>query len=598
MAGVDDIGRRVYQHESLPEPKNRYIRLLNLDWDPTSGNLQKQMQRTMTDASLDNVVQCSLEVVSLAKLKRSPQPFEAVSYVCGPKYPGFEVWIDNRIFVIGRNLYEFLCHKRRNQQRLPIWIDALCISQTDLQERNAQVQLMGTIYQLAERVVVWLGPNIRREPRQVAWPELEALREEALIRPKSRFLPAYPKPLTSTATDYLLRSWLECAYWHRTWIIQEFLLAKDIRIVHGELEADFALLREMLDNIASQSRSSVVSSRMFRLLRHRQSGTSLRPLLDLLREHISSDSYDPKDKVYALLSLARESIPIDYGKSANQIFCDVMHHCHVEPEDVVRVACLVKKSLQIGMVPFGVDPTYAPRAALTAGDSVGYPEGSLRAHKQVEGLRLGRVRNTYALAKLNDFASRPYVLGAEVSTYIHQVGFLKLPPDPTLFRSNDLHAQTLTMLENIDLRRLEVHPEVLDAINNDLAGQQKPRTEATTLLARSRFSMCAVNLEGSDVDERPLLGLACGDVGIGDLIVHFDGFDKVLCLRESEDFSIPARITGVLLYASPSGARTDELTGQTFQRGGARPAAISFPNKKDPFWYIGLAPEELLELIR
>ncbi len=37
------------------------------------------------------------------------------------------------------------------------WIDALCINQADVAERNAQVALMRRIYASATRVQVWLG---------------------------------------------------------------------------------------------------------------------------------------------------------------------------------------------------------------------------------------------------------------------------------------------------------------------------------------------------------------------------------------------------------------------------------------------------------
>ncbi|ERF72495.1 hypothetical protein EPUS_07704 [Endocarpon pusillum Z07020] len=40
-----------------------------------------------------------------------------------------------------------------------LWVDAICIDQTNLAERAAQVRLMDQIYQQAEVVVSWLGPE-------------------------------------------------------------------------------------------------------------------------------------------------------------------------------------------------------------------------------------------------------------------------------------------------------------------------------------------------------------------------------------------------------------------------------------------------------
>lgn len=38
------------------------------------------------------------------------------------------------------------------------WIDAICIDQQNMAERNHEVKRMGTIYKMARRGVVWLGP--------------------------------------------------------------------------------------------------------------------------------------------------------------------------------------------------------------------------------------------------------------------------------------------------------------------------------------------------------------------------------------------------------------------------------------------------------
>jgi hypothetical protein len=45
-----------------------------------------------------------------------------------------------------------------------LWIDALCIDQSNAMKRNHQVQQMGLIYSQAERVMVWLGNN-----HYIAW---------------------------------------------------------------------------------------------------------------------------------------------------------------------------------------------------------------------------------------------------------------------------------------------------------------------------------------------------------------------------------------------------------------------------------------------
>lgn len=45
-----------------------------------------------------------------------------------------------------------------------LWVDAICINQLDVQERSAQVLIMGDIYSRCERVTIWLG----KTPAEVA----------------------------------------------------------------------------------------------------------------------------------------------------------------------------------------------------------------------------------------------------------------------------------------------------------------------------------------------------------------------------------------------------------------------------------------------
>ena len=44
-----------------------------------------------------------------------------------------------------------------------LWLDALCINQEDLRERNHQVGLMRSIYINTDNVLLWLGEEIKRQ---------------------------------------------------------------------------------------------------------------------------------------------------------------------------------------------------------------------------------------------------------------------------------------------------------------------------------------------------------------------------------------------------------------------------------------------------
>src|SRR3569833_3269974 len=90
---------------------------------------------------------------------------QALSYVWGDpketkkksKKTGFQE--------VTKNLHSALVRLRHPQRERTLWIDALCITQTNLDEKRHQIALMRTIYKKANTVIKWLGePEIQESP--------------------------------------------------------------------------------------------------------------------------------------------------------------------------------------------------------------------------------------------------------------------------------------------------------------------------------------------------------------------------------------------------------------------------------------------------
>jgi hypothetical protein len=85
------------------------------------------------------------------------KPRECLSYVWGPPLNPQSISMNRKTIHIRQNLRAALEAIRDEVKLRTLWIDALCINQKDVHERNKQVASMGKIFHYATKVLVWLG---------------------------------------------------------------------------------------------------------------------------------------------------------------------------------------------------------------------------------------------------------------------------------------------------------------------------------------------------------------------------------------------------------------------------------------------------------
>jgi hypothetical protein len=67
------------------------------------------------------------------------------------------ILVENSPVLVTKNLYDAMMALRPAREHIVMWIDSLCINQSDDKEKSWQVGLMADIYQQAYKVVAWLG---------------------------------------------------------------------------------------------------------------------------------------------------------------------------------------------------------------------------------------------------------------------------------------------------------------------------------------------------------------------------------------------------------------------------------------------------------
>jgi hypothetical protein len=122
-----------------------------------------------------------------------------------------------------------------------IWVDAICINQEDLDERAAQVMLMGRIYSSATRVFVWLGNSLAKTERALSLIQsLSEIPEEKYE--KMMHLIPQPKDTykklgleTVSPRDWqIILSFLDRPWFLRVWVLQEYALARFKTVLCGQ----------------------------------------------------------------------------------------------------------------------------------------------------------------------------------------------------------------------------------------------------------------------------------------------------------------------------------------------------------------------------
>ncbi|KAJ3526679.1 hypothetical protein NM208_g11071 [Fusarium decemcellulare] len=74
------------------------------------------------------------------------------------KYPSTVICCNGLEIEISPNLYAALVSLRQKcSEPLTLWVDYLCINQSDTDERSSQVRLMGEIFSHSSEVLIWLG---------------------------------------------------------------------------------------------------------------------------------------------------------------------------------------------------------------------------------------------------------------------------------------------------------------------------------------------------------------------------------------------------------------------------------------------------------
>ncbi|KAJ2987818.1 hypothetical protein NUW58_g4303 [Xylaria curta] len=306
----------------------------------------------------------------------NPPTFAALSYTWGDEQDKTIILLNAIPTLVRRNLYVALLRLQKRASDNWIWIDAICINQTDDIERSWQVNEMRSIFSLADRVYCWLDPAaddsdaalqiLKRVAQEVedagmTMDDLEPFREAegaidemrlALCTKLIDYDELNPKDGSCSQGAVIMESLLHRPYFSRVWTIQEFSLAKKCELLCGQSSLnsytfDIAMKAIRLVN-HYKSRlwpgTSFWGSKFFfpfnwaylasKQLKVREAIVSGSPpgLYNIMRITTACPgrplyaASDPRDIVFGVLGCAADAeslgLRADYRKPANQVFAE------------------------------------------------------------------------------------------------------------------------------------------------------------------------------------------------------------------------------------------------------------------------------------
>ncbi|KAH7011514.1 heterokaryon incompatibility protein-domain-containing protein [Ilyonectria destructans] len=348
------------------------------------------------------------------KIEDAEGDYAAMSYVWGDPTETSTIHVDRHEFAATKNLVASLHHLRqllRGEETLPLWIDAICINQGDVEERNAQVSMMKQIYEKSILVISWLGEvgasGLKYLDELADWvhgqPD-EPRSESSQTRPISFKIHVKERFQEMKDAARIVAN----PYWMRVWTVQEYTSPRlgfflcgnswmDKSKLTPSLQAYLQALRALRAGYekAPNGNAFFVDITIWEvekvIQRYKLSyaraasesemidGIKRFTVMSMLLKFRDLRATNPLDKVFAPLCMVLEehelaqSIPVDYSSSVRKIFTRVAVSCMKSPEWPFGILELCRFGVASDLPSWVPDWRTLPRKVLSRDVRTGQP---------------------------------------------------------------------------------------------------------------------------------------------------------------------------------------------------------------------------------
>jgi hypothetical protein len=299
------------------------------------------------------------------QLDDKPQ-YEALSYAWGDDAPSENLAIDGGVVMINTSLAAALRQFRHPDRPRTLWVDAVCINQSDTREKSRQVAQMADVYRLASRVLIWLGQSTANTSAVFRFLGATAGRAEDFGLEKTlsswlkfeRKLQGNPDDISSLLqasvhtelVDVFSRPWFT-----RLWIIQEVVLAQASVIHCGAEMLDWDVFSTSMAVLMAAARTAgapvcdhetfLTAWRIVDLVATRRMGQftfQMSPYCDVRMTMYRTRyqrCHDERDRVFALQGLGHRGLKKRIQRYPDDMVCELLpDYGKTEAQTFVRFA--------------------------------------------------------------------------------------------------------------------------------------------------------------------------------------------------------------------------------------------------------------------
>ena len=326
-----------FKYQPLDELRNE-IRLLTVrNVDRNSNPEHCHLNHTSSDES--SVVCCTLEHAPLSQ----PPSYKGLSYCWGDLDDPSTIHLNGAEVQVTQNL-EAALRELARQRTERLWVDALCINQSDIVERGRQVLRMNDIYKTASETICWLGVENEDCPLAFDLINILAQPDDDPAQYEDALTPLY-RPSKNHEYEAHWKAFLRLfsrPYWRRVWIIQEIVASRKVRVQCGSYSVIWENLIAAANSVPTASKRSRITTvtRVFTPnIEHMMGIVSMNALRGIVQESKSKSEYVSLlnamtrsntalatiliDKVYALLAITKDGQDLiphpDYTLSPEEI---------------------------------------------------------------------------------------------------------------------------------------------------------------------------------------------------------------------------------------------------------------------------------------